>query len=306
MYCASIQCFFSWARFSWLYWSFFPGIGIERNAASRWIDLGVFTFQPSELIKLCFIIYLAAWIEKHQRNIKNREVLLPFLILLGVLAFLLILQPDFSTLVLIGIISVAIYFVAGAPWKYLLGLVVLSGITSAIAILSADYRRGRVSEFFELCKDSDDPFGRAYHECRATTAIGSGEWTGEGITQGLHQQGVGALPEPMTDSIFAVWANETGFIGASLLIGLFVILLWRALIIAQNSQSQFTAFVAIGIAIWIFFQAMINIGAVLGLVPFTGMPLPLISYGSSSLITILGALGLLLHISTQTTSKRKA
>ena len=103
----------------------------------------------------------------------------------------------------------------------------------------------------------------------------------------------------MNDSIFAVWANETGFLGAFILIILFLVLLWRSLIIAQRSQSQFTSYIAVGIAIWIFFQAVVNIGAMLDLVPLTGMPLPFISYGSSSLITVLGAMGLLLHISTQ-------
>ena len=285
---------------------FFPGIGIEQYSANRWVDLGLFTFQPSELVKLCFIIYLAAWIERHQKNIQEREVLIPFLVLLGLLALLLILQPDFSTLVLIGVISGVIYFVAGAPWKYIVGLIALGLIVSLVVIFAADYRAGRLTAYGDLCSDTDN-LGRGYHICRALTAVGSGQLTGVGLTKGTHSQGPGALPEAMNDSIFAVWANETGFLGAFTLIILFLVLLWRSLVIAKRSQSQFTAYIAVGIAIWIFFQAVVNIGAMLDLVPLTGMPLPFVSYGSSSLITVLGAMGLLLHISTQQNkSKHKA
>ena len=281
---------------------FVPGIGIEQNATNRWVNLGLFTFQPSELIKLCFVIYLAAWIEKHQKNIKNREVLLPFLTLLGLLAFLLILQPDFSTLILIAVISGVIYFVAGAPWKYIIGLSALGGIVSLIVVSTVSYRLNRVITFLDSCENTDT-LGVGYHICRAFTAIGSGQWTGVGITQGIQQQGPASLPEAMNDSIFAVWANETGFVGACFLIILVLLLLWRSLIIAQRSQSQFTAFIAVGVAVWIFIQAMINIGSVLNLIPFTGIPLPYISYGSSSLVTVLGATGLLLHISKQAKQK---
>ena len=285
---------------------FLPGIGVEQNSARRWVDFGLFQFQPAELVKLCFIIYLAAWIEKHQKHIKEREVLVPFLILLGLLALFLILQPDFSTLVLIGVISGVIYFVAGAPWKYVIGLIVLAAIVGSIAIFAEDYRRDRATTFFESCEKTLDPLGRGYHICRAQTAIGSGRLAGVGINQGIQHQGISSLPEAMNDSIFAVLANETGFLGACLLIMLFVLLLMRSLVVAQRAPNQFTAYIAIGIAIWIFFQAAVNIGAMLNLLPVTGMPLPFVSYGSSSLITVLGAMGLLLHISAQQNkSKRK-
>ena len=284
---------------------FLPGIGVEQNSARRWVDLGFFQFQPAELVKLYFIIYLAAWVDRHQKNIKERTVLIPFLILLGLLALFLILQPDFSTLVLIGVISGVIYFVAGAPWKYLAGLLILGLVVGWVAIASEDYRRDRAETFFQECIDAPDPLGTGYHICRATTAIGSGRITGQGINQGIQHQGVGSLPEAMNDSIFAVLANETGFLGSCLLIILFVVLLFRSFVIAQRAQSQFTAYVAIGIAIWIFFQAAVNIGAMLNIVPVTGMPLPFVSYGSSSLITVLGAMGLLLHISTQQNKSKR-
>ena len=179
---------------------------------------------------------MATWIEKHQKSIQEREVLIPFLILLGLLALLLILQPDFSTLVLIGVISGIIYFVAGAPWKYIVGLIVLGLIVSLVVIFAADYRVGRLTAYGDLCSDTDT-LGSGYHICRALTAVGSGQLTGVGITNGIQHQGRGALPEAMNDSIFAVWANETGFLGAFILIILFLVLLWRSLIIAQRSQS---------------------------------------------------------------------
>lgn len=271
---------------------FVPGMGVEQNSAKRWLDIGIITFQPIEIVKLFFIIYLAAWIEKNQNDIKERKVFIPFVSMLALLATILILQPDFSAIMLIALISGVIYFVAGAPIKYLASLVAAGGVLAAFAIFFASYRFDRLLSFLNPQGDTLDS---NYQITQASIAIGSGRITGSGLTNGLQRDNL--LPEPMNDSIFAVWADETGFIGASIVIALFLIFLWRTLIIASKSDSQFISLIALGIGLWIFIQAFINIGGMLSIMPLTGVPLPYISYGSSAMIMILAATGVLLHIS---------
>ncbi len=275
---------------------FLPKIGVSIGGANRWIALGPIIIQPSELLKLTFIIYLAAWLTKHkERNKKSIQLFLPLIIILAVVCALLIKQPDISTLFTVAAITLVMYFSAGTPfWQT--GLLILSGIGAlAILIKTAPYRLNR---FLVFLRPDAQPLGIGYQMKQALIAIGSGALIGQGL--GLSVQKAGFLPEPMTDSIFAVFAEETGFVGAIILISLFLIFAWQGFKIAKQSSETFFKLMAIGITFWITFQAFINIGAMIGILPLTGIPLPLVSYGSSHLVMELIAIGLLLNISKHT------
>lgn len=272
---------------------FIPKIGVFIGGARRWIALGPIAIQPSELLKLAFIIYLAAWLTKHKEQGKGGfQLLLPFIIILGVVCGLLIKQPDIGTLVSIAAITMAMYFCAGTPlWQT--GLLILGGLgVLGILIKIAPYRLNRLLVFL---RPDAQPLGIGYQVKQALIAIGSGAIMGQGL--GLSVQKAGFLPEPMTDSIFAVFAEEAGFIGSLILISLFMIFAWQGFKIAKQSSDIFLKLIAVGITIWITGQALINIGAMMGILPLTGIPLPLVSYGSSHLVVELIALGILLNIS---------
>ncbi len=276
---------------------FIPGIGVELLGAKRWISIGGFFFQPSEIVKITFLIYLAAWLEKRGKDVEDVSYgLMAFLAMLGAIVLLIaVAQKDLSTTVVIAVISVMIYFVAGAPWKHL-GYIAIGGVVALFALIKvAPYRAARFSVFLnpEL-----DPQGSGYHINQALLAIGSGGFFGLGL--GHSRQKYNYLPEVATDSIFAIIAEEMGFFIAMSIVVLFLVLTLYALRIAQRAPDQFSKLLAVGIATWIGFQAFINIGAMLSLLPLTGITLPFISYGSSSLITLLAATGILANISRYT------
>ena len=274
-----------------------PGIGAEYLGARRWISIGGLLFQPTELAKLTFLLYLAAWLTK--RSKKGMEDiyygLLPFLFLLGIMGLLIILQPDMSTLTVIGIIALVVYFVAGAPWKHL-ALIGIGGLgLFGLLIKIAPYRAARLSTFLnpEL-----DPQGIGYHVNQALLALGTGGIFGLGL--GHSRQKFNFLPEPYGDSIFAVIGEELGFVFSMAFIFLFIYLIWRGYRVVKNTSDVFGMLLAIGIVTWIAFQAFINIGAMVALIPMTGIPLPLVSYGSTSLVMVMFALGILVNISKHT------
>lgn len=276
---------------------FVPGIGGGfGGGASRWIFLGPFSFQPSEILKVSFILYMASWLAAKQVKSRGpaKETLLPFAVIMGVISLFLILQPDVGTLGVIAATGLAMYFLAGTPiWHTAamigMGFVILGGL---VAI--APYR---VSRFLVFLNSNLDPLGQGYQIKQALIAIGSGGLFGAGL--GLSFQKYGSLPEPISDSIFAVFAEELGLVGGLLLLSLFVAFAWRGFIVSKRVQDPFAKLAAAGIAFWIFLQAIINIGSMLGLVPLTGIPLPFISYGGSALISELIALGILLNISKE-------
>lgn len=280
-----------------LFLVFIPGIGVELLGAKRWISLGGFFFQPSEVVKLTFLIYLAAWLEKRGKEVA--DVTYGFISFLLMLAFLMamiaIAQKDLGTTIVISVISIIVYFVAGAPWKHM-GLIFGSGAIALLALIKiAPYRAARWTVFLN---PEVDPQGIGYHINQALLAIGSGGFFGLGL--GHSRQKFNYLPEVATDSIFAIVAEELGFVFAIGVVLLFLMFIWRALRIAQHAPDQYGRLLAVGIAVWIGFQAFVNIGAMLALLPLTGIPLPFISYGSSSLITLLAAVGILMNISRQT------
>lgn len=276
---------------------FLPIIGTNTGGATRWIFLGPLSFQPSELLKPMFILYIASWLATRTQKSKGgfKATFIPFAIIMGVISTFLILQPDIGTLGLISIIAVFMYFAAATPPWHIL-LMIGGGMVALTTLIKlAPYRISRIAVFLD---PNLDPLGQGYQIKQALIGIGSGGLTGVGL--GLSVQKFGFLPQPISDSIFAVFAEEAGFIGALALILLFVAFAWRGLWVAKQASDTFSKLTAIGIVSWISMQAFINISSMIGLLPLTGIPLPFISYGGSALVTGLIGMGLLLNISRQT------
>lgn len=279
---------------------FIPGIGAKIYGASRWVQIGPLSFQPSEMTKLAVILYLAAWfVGKGKDKVSDLfEGLVPFMAIFGVIAFLIMKQPDTGTLGVIFLISMAIFFAAGARIAHLGMLAAGAGVALGILIKMAPYRLQR---FLVFLNPDLDPKGVGYHVSQALLAIGSGGVFGLGL--GHSRQKFNYLPEPVTDSIFAIFSEEWGFVGAVFVLSLFVFLAWRGFTIAKYASDEFGKLVAIGITIWITAQAFINIAAISGLIPLTGIPLPFISYGGTSLVFLMAGVGILLNISRHATLK---
>lgn len=283
---------------------FLPIIGSEYTGARRWIIWGPLSFQPSEFLKITFVLYLASWLssktkEKYKRNRKKSgpgspqtKTLFAFLIIIGIISLLLILQPDISTLGVIALTGILMYFLAFTPaWHTL--LIILGGLGTLGGLIKiAPYRMNRLTVFLN---PNLDPQGIGYQIKQSLIAIGSGGIKGVGL--GLSRQKFGYLPGTMSDSIFAIFAEETGVIGSIVLVALFLLFLWRGFTIATRSSDRFLKLTAWGITCWIVIQAFINIGSMSGLLPLTGIPLPFVSYGGSAMITELVGVGLLLKIS---------
>ncbi|MFZ1735409.1 MAG: FtsW/RodA/SpoVE family cell cycle protein, partial [Candidatus Moraniibacteriota bacterium] len=226
------------------------------------------------------------------------EDLVPFLVVLGILGFLIMKQPDTGTFGLIFLISVSVYFVAGAKISHLLGLFLAGMAMLAILIKVAPYRLQR---FLVFMNPDFDPKGAGYQVSQALIAIGSGGLFGLGL--GYSQQKFNYLPEPVTDSIFAIFSEEWGFFVSVLLIALFVFIAWQGLRIARHSPDDFGRYAAAGIVSWVTFQAFINIAAATALIPLTGIPLPFVSYGGTSVVFLMAAMGILIRIGKDSTLK---
>ena len=274
---------------------FVPHIGEETRGATRWINLGPISFQPSELLKLTFIIYLASWLAAREtsKNKSHWNTFLPFIAISSIVGLILILQPDVSTLGVIFIVAMIMYFIASTPLWHTLAIIISgSGLLLALIQLKP-YRLRRVQA---MLNPDLDPLGITYQIKQVLIAVGSGGIIGSGF--GMSYQKFGFVPFTMTDSIFAIFAEESGFIGSILLVLLFLLLFWRGFVIAKNNNNEsFIKLLVIGITSWFFIQAFINIGSMIGLVPLTGIPLPFISYGKSHLIAEMAGLGVLLNAS---------
>lgn len=275
---------------------FIPGIGYEFGGARRWIQIGPELFQPTELLKLTFILYLATLFAKNKEGIKDAAYgLVPFIVIVGLTAFLIMLQPDMGTMVAIAVVGFVIFYLAGAPFKHLSMLVGAAVVLFFGLIKLAPYRAARLTVFLNPALD---PQGIGYQINQALLAIGSGGIFGLGL--GHSRQKYLYLPEVTGDSIFAVIAEELGFIFAGVLIALFLWFMIRGLKTARMAPDDFGRLIAGGITAWIVMQAFINIAAMVTLIPLTGIPLPFVSYGSSALATSLIAVGVLVNISKQT------
>lgn len=268
---------------------FIPGLGLEALGAKRWIDFNFFVLQPSEFSKLALAIYLAAWFSNRE---KGR--LLSFLLLLGVVLTLVILQPDFGTATIILSQSLAVYFLSGANILHLFLLAPILAVAGFLLVKLEPYRAERLATFLNFNKSPDV---LSYHVKQILIALGSGGITGVGIGNSLQKYAY--LPESTTDSIFAIIAEEFGFIGATLVILLFVILIWRGFYIATKARDNFGKLLAGSISTYLGTQTVVNLASQTALLPLTGIPLPFISYGGSALIVSLCSIGILLNISKQ-------
>lgn len=278
---------------------FVPGVGSKVYGASRWLRLGPFSFQPSEMLKLSIIIYLAAWLESRAEKVKDfYEGLLPFLVVVGLVSFLLEKQPDMGTLGVIIFIAMSIFFVSGARLSHIFSMGTMGFLALWLLIKFESYRMDR---FLVFLHPELDPRGIGYQINQALLAIGSGGIFGVGLGHSL--QKFNYLPEPVGDSIFAIIGEELGFLGILILLSLFLSLAIVGFRIAKNAPDHFSQLTAVGITAWITFQALINISAISGLIPLTGIPLPFISYGGTSLVFLLAGIGVMLNISKQTSLK---
>lgn len=269
-----------------------PGVGSEVKGAKRWLDLGFFSIQPSETLKTILVFYLASWLGQ-------KPNLLAFLVLIGFILGLIIMQPDLGTAVVILGSAFIIYYLTGTKIFKLLVLSLIMIALGGILIWSSPYRRARLNTFFN---PTSDPLGSSYHIRQVLISLGSGGLTGLGL--GQSRQKYQYLPEATTDSIFAVMAEETGFLGASLLVVFFLFLVRRCFKVALNAKDEFGKLVAAGITSWLAIQIFVNLAAMVVLVPLTGIPLPLISYGGSSLVITLSSLGIILNIERYNQSDR--
>jgi cell division protein FtsW len=254
------------------------------------------SYQPGELAELVVIAYMAAWMSSKRTKIQGFfGGMLPFLVMLGIIGGLVMLQPDVSTAATIFVVTGVMYFLAGANVYYLVGLMGILGAVGAALSQQLIYTEDRVTSFTAGLSDLSES---GYHARQAIIAFINGGWTGRGLGQGL--QKFGFLPAPHTDSIFAVIGEELGVVGAGFVILLFVVFVFRGFQIARQAKDPFGGLLAAGITLWIITKALLNIAVMLSLVPPTGVALPFISYGGSSLVTVMAGAGLLLSISRVT------
>lgn len=266
---------------------FLPGIGVRALGAHRWINFGLFVLQPAEFAKLSLVIYLAAWFTARERG-----RLFSFLLLLAMVVGLVLIEPDLGTSIIIVAIAVMLYFSSGAPLMHFgVLLPVLAVGLIGLAIVSP-YRAARLTTFLHPDRDT---LGAGYHIHQALLALGSGGWFGRGV--GQSRQKYEYLPEANTDSIFAIIGEELGFVGALAVILAFLFLIWRGFRIAKRAPDRFGTLLALGVTVWLATQTIINLSAMVALLPLTGVPLPFVSYGGSSLIIMLGGVGILLNVS---------
>lgn len=273
---------------------FVPGLGFAHGGAQRWVSLGFVSFQPAEMLKFAVIVFLSAWLSKHHHEIKNwKKVFIPFMVIIGIAFAVLIIQPDSGTTALIGLVGFFIYWVRGMPLKHFLALTIL--VTSFVGIFVAfnPYIIERVKTFTDA---SHDPYGASYQVRQSKIAIGSGKITGRGLGQSVHKFGP-YLPESNSDSIFAVFAEEYGFVGGVILIFLYTLFAFFGFKIAKNAPSIFAQNLVLGIVLLVVIQVFFNIAAISGIVPLSGLPLIFMSNGGTALFVTLSEIGIILNIS---------
>lgn len=273
---------------------YIPQFGSELLGAKRWISYGPVNFQPSEFVKLSLAVYFA-------KLASSDKKLLAYIIPLGITSLLVVLEPDLGTTMVIVAIGLSQIFVSGVNLFKFFAILVIGAITSMGFILTSGYRKDRLLTFLQ---QTQDPLGKAYHIRQILLALGAGGFWGVGL--GQSRQKYLFLPETATDSIFAVIAEEIGFLGASVIVLLFVFFILYGIKIAKNAPDKFSYILSVGIVAWIGGQAFLNIASMVAIVPLTGIPLPFLSYGGSSLITLLVATGILLNISRHAPKIKKA
>jgi len=292
-----------------LFCVFLPGVGTKIFGAHRWITIAGHSFQPSEFLKITSILYLSAWISSKlsEANVsgwklavkKNYHniiyILIPFLLFLGIITVGLFLQKDATTLGVISITLLVVYFSSKTPSWHTISIIVLGALALFILIQAEPYRADRLLTFLH---PEEDPLGNGYQLKQSLISLGSGGFVGKGL--GLSEQKFGRVPQAIGDAVFSIIGEELGILGCSIIVISFCLLLWFGIRIAKKSNDKFSKLVAIGVVFWITLQAFINIASAIGIFPFVGIPLPFISYGGSHLVTELVGIGLLLNISKNT------
>ncbi len=272
-----------------------PGIGREVNGARRWINLYLVNLQPSEPIKLAVVLYAADYtVRKHAVMKSFQKGLLPMLGVMLLVSWLLLREPDFGALVVIAITAFGILFLGGMNGRHFAALVVMLAVGFVVLIVSSPYRMHRIFGFMDPWNDA---FGTGYQLSHALIAFGRGQWLGVGL--GASVEKLHYLPEAHTDFLLAVIAEELGFAGVAVVVGLFAWIVFRAFVIGRQAamrERHFAALAAQGIGIWIGFQALINMGVNMGLLPTKGLTLPLMSYGGSGLVVNCVAIAILLRV----------
>ncbi|MEN3202304.1 MAG: putative lipid II flippase FtsW [Atribacterota bacterium] len=276
-----------------LFFVFIPGIGRASGGAYRWIDLGPFNFQPSELAKFVIILYMADALSTYRERVQDFwKGVVPFLIIVGSICLLVLLEPDFGTASLLLVLALVMIFLGGGNIAHIaLVVALLAPVGLFLLFFGKGYWMNRIIAFFNPWSD---PRGKGFHILQSLVALGSGGLWGRGL--GESRQKFFFLPDRHTDFIYAIVGEELGFVGTTLVVILFAIILWRGLHIALQSNSEFEGLFAMGIVASILIQALINMGGVLRLLPVTGITLPLVSYGSSSLFVTLIEIGVLFNI----------
>ncbi|TSC60888.1 MAG: Stage V sporulation protein E Required for spore cortex synthesi [Parcubacteria group bacterium Gr01-1014_107] len=272
---------------------FMPNLGFEHAGAKRWLSLGPFSFQPAEFLKIGFVIYLATWLSGIKQRIEKIYLGLgPFLIISSVVGVILLSQPDIATFAVIASAGIGMFASAGAKWRDILIIGIIGAVSLGAVIYTKPYAMERINTFLDPTKDT---LGASYQLEQSLIAIGSGGMFGRGFGQSI--QKFSFLPEPIGDSIFAVAAEEFGFVGGTLLILLFLFFASQGLKIAYRSPDAFGGLTTIGIVILIVSQSFINIASMLGVIPLSGLPLIFISHGGTALFFTLASLGIVLNIS---------
>lgn len=272
---------------------FLPRIGFEHGGAKRWLNLGFTTFQPAELLKLGMVIYFAAWISAAKDKIRTFKMgALPLFVLIAVSAGLLMKQPDTGTFMVVFFALVAMFIAAGGKWRYMLILFVVCAVGILVLAQMRPYLKARFVNYLDPSRDS---LGSGYQLQQSLIAIGSGQAFGRGFGQSV--QKFNFLPEPIGDSIFAVASEEFGFVGAVLLVLLFLLFALRGFKVASRVPDTFGAALTVGIMTLIVSQAFINIASMLGILPLTGIPLTFVSHGGTALFFALAEVGIVLNIS---------
>lgn len=294
--------YMKWRKFSFWFFIFaivlnliifIPGLGLHHGGAVRWLIIGPISFQTSEVLKIAAVMYFAAWLSFMKDKATDfKKGFLPLLVMLGITGLLCLLQPDTDTFIVIASALVAMFVVAGGKWKHIGALVVICGFCLALLAFSRPYVMARITTFLNPSTGNQ---GSGYQIQQSLIAIGSGGITGRGFGQSI--QKFNYLPEPVGDSIFAVAAEEFGMIGAFVLIGLYLFFTLRTLKIATTAYHQFGTLLSVGIVTFIIVQSFTNIGAMVAVLPLSGIPLLFVSQGGTALLFVLAESGILLNIS---------
>lgn len=278
---------------------FVPGLGVSHGGAKRWVTFKVISFQPSEILKIAYVIYFAAWVARAKEGIKTiARGLVPFVVITGIVGATLLTQPDTDTLIVAISAGLAVFLVAGGRWKHIILFTLIGVVGIGGLVYTRPYVKARIMTFISPHENSQ---GSGYQIQQSLIAVGSGGLYGRGFGQSV--QKFNFLPEPIGDSIFAVSAEEFGFIGSTLLVLLFVFFALRGLKIAASVPDPFGRLLTVGIVILIISQAFVNIGAMVGIVPLSGITLPFVSHGGTALFIALAEAGIILNIS-KTAHKR--